>query len=108
MVRALELAVAEGAAAVEVTGAKFDVQGIGLVDPIANWSMMRNPIAFLSPQDVRTIAATVKNRKVIGSLLIVLKGGAQTTGPPERAPNYVRLGPLDGQSDRDKHLEHEH
>jgi hypothetical protein len=65
-VRALELAVAEAAGladtAVNVTGALIGVQGIGPVDPISNWSMMRNPKAFLSPQDVRTTAATVKGR----------------------------------------------
>lgn len=65
-VRFLELAVAEAAGlaatAVDVTGALIGVQGIGLIDPISNWSMMRNPKAFLSPQDVRTTAATVKGR----------------------------------------------
>jgi hypothetical protein len=65
-VRALELAVAEAAGlaatAVDVTGAKVGVQGIGLIDPISNWSTMRNPKAFLSPQDERMTAATVKGR----------------------------------------------
>jgi hypothetical protein len=65
-VRELELAVAEAAGlaanAVEITGAKIVVQGIGVVDPIANWAMMRNPKAFLSPSDVRSTAATVKGR----------------------------------------------
>ena len=65
-VKQLELAVAEAAGAaaraVAITGAYIAVQGIGPIDPIANWSMMRNPKAFLSPQDVRTTAATVKGR----------------------------------------------
>ena len=65
-VRSLELAVAEAAGAaaraVAITGAYVAVQGIGPIDPIANWSMMRNPKAFLSPHDVRTTAATVKGR----------------------------------------------
>jgi hypothetical protein len=65
-VRSLELAVAEAAGlaanAVEVTGAKIVVQGIGVVDPISNWSTMRNPKAFISPDDVRATAATVKGR----------------------------------------------
>lgn len=65
-VRALELKVAEAAGAaataVEVTGAKIGVQGLGLIDPISNWSMMGNPKTFLSPHDVRTTAATVKGR----------------------------------------------
>lgn len=70
-VRTLELAVAEAAGlaanAVEVTGAEIVVQGIGAVDPISNWSMMRNPKAFISPYDVRAAAATVKGR--LSSLL---------------------------------------
>lgn len=65
-VRQLELAVAEAAGAsaraVAVTGAHMAVQGLGAMDPIANWSMMRNPRAFVSPQDIRTTAATVKGR----------------------------------------------
>jgi hypothetical protein len=65
-VRALELAVAEAAglaaSAVAVTGAYIGVQGFGVIDPIANWSMMRNPKALLSPHDVRTTAATVRGR----------------------------------------------
>lgn len=65
-VRRLELTVAEtaglAAKAVDVTGALLGVQGIGLIDPISNWSMMSNPKAFLSPQDVRTTAATVRGR----------------------------------------------
>lgn len=65
-VRSLALAVAEAAgvaaSAVEVTGAKIVVEGIGVVDPISNWSMMRNPKAFISPYDVRATAATVKGR----------------------------------------------
>lgn len=65
-VRLLELAVAEAAGmaatAVAVTGALIGIQGVGLIDPISNWSMMRNPQAFLSPREVRTTAATVKGR----------------------------------------------
>lgn len=71
-VRSLELKVAEAAGlaarAVEVTGAKILVQAIGIVDPISNWSMMRNPKALISPFDVRTTAATVKGRLI--SLLV--------------------------------------
>jgi hypothetical protein len=65
-VRLLELAVAEkaGAAAqaVPVTGTYIGVQGLGTIDPIANWSMMSNPKALVSPQDIRTSAATIKGR----------------------------------------------
>lgn len=64
--RRLELAVAEAAGpastAVGVTGCYIMVQCVGPVDPIANWAMMRNPKALLSPQDVRTTAATVRGR----------------------------------------------
>ena len=86
-VRALELAVAEAAGlaatAVEVTGAKIGVQGIGLIDPISNWSMMRNPKAFLSPQDVRTTAATVKGRL---AALLADAEAAQTADLPAFSP----------------------
>jgi len=65
-VKTLELAVAEAAGlaarAVAVTGAYIGIQGLGNIDPISNWSMMRNPKAFLSPQDVRSTASTVKGR----------------------------------------------
>lgn len=65
-VRRLELAVAEAAGlaskAVPVTGCYIMVQGIGPVDPIANWAMMWNPKALLCPRDVRTTAATVRGR----------------------------------------------
>lgn len=65
-VRELELALSEAAGlaarAVAVTGAYIAVQRLGAIDPIANWSMMRNPKAFLSPHDVRMTAATVKGR----------------------------------------------
>lgn len=65
-VRRLELEVAEAAgpasSAVSVTGAYINVQGIGLIDPIANWSMMSNPRALLSPKDIRMAAATIRGR----------------------------------------------
>jgi hypothetical protein len=86
-VRALELAVAEAAGlaatAVDVTGALIGVQGIGLIDPISNWSMMRNPKAFLSPQDVRTTAATVKGRL---AALLADAEAAQTADLPAFSP----------------------
>jgi hypothetical protein len=70
-VRELEMGVAEkagvAARAVSVTGAHVAVQGVGTIDPIANWSMMRNPKALISPQDIRTTAATIKGR--LGALI---------------------------------------
>jgi hypothetical protein len=89
-VRALELAVAEAAGlaatAVDVTGALIKVQGIGLIDPISNWSMMGNPKAFLSPQDVRTTAATVKGR--LAALLAHVEA-AQTAELPAFSPAFM-------------------
>lgn len=86
-VRNLELAVAEAAGlaakAVDVTGALLGVQGIGLIDPISNWSMMRNPKAFLSPQDVRTTAATVRGRL---AALLADAEAAQTEDLPAFSP----------------------
>jgi hypothetical protein len=65
-VRRLELDVAEAAGgaarAVAVTGARYAVEGMGPLDPIANWSMMSNPKALFSPNDIRTSAATVRGR----------------------------------------------
>lgn len=65
-VRGLELDVAEAAGsasrAVSITGCYMVVQGVGPIDPIANWSMMANPKALLSPDDVRTVTATVLGR----------------------------------------------
>lgn len=66
VVRNLELRVAEAAGgaarAVALTGAYIVVAGLGTLDPIANWSMMRNPKALFSPQEVRSTAATVRGR----------------------------------------------
>ncbi len=65
-VRELERSLAEAAGAaskaVAVTGAYLVVQGIGTVDPIANWAIMKNPKAFLSPHEVRTTTASIKGR----------------------------------------------
>jgi hypothetical protein len=66
VLRRLELDVAEtaGAAAraVAVTGAHIKVNGIGAIDPIANWSLMSAPKALVAPHDVRTTAATIRGR----------------------------------------------
>lgn len=60
----LELAEAAGLAAkaVSITGASFNVQGIGLVDPIANWSLMSYPKPVFTPRDVRMTVATIRGR----------------------------------------------
>ncbi|MDQ0935098.1 TIGR02391 family protein [Streptomyces turgidiscabies] len=62
--RELEVAEAAGAAerAVAVTGAKIAVAGVGVIDPIASWSLMSTPRALVAPQDVRTTAARVRGR----------------------------------------------
>ncbi|GIG29244.1 TIGR02391 family protein [Cellulomonas marina] len=65
-VRARELNVAEAAGAaaraVAVTGAYFAVAGSGVLDPIANWSLMSSPRALFAPSDIRTTAATIRGR----------------------------------------------
>ncbi len=65
-VRMLELDVAEAAGAaaraVAVTGASMRVAGIGVVDPIENWSLMSAPRALFTPQEVRATAARVRGR----------------------------------------------
>lgn len=92
-VRALELALSQAAgtaaSAVAVTGAYIAVQGLGPIDPIANWSMMRNPKAFLSPQDVRMTAATVKGR--LSAMLAEAEASADS-GTPAFSP--ARLHPV--------------
>jgi len=72
------------ARAVAVTGAYIAVQGLGAIDPIANWSMMRNPKAFLSPHDVRMTAATVKGR------IQAMLSDAEATGDSDllRSPRH--------------------
>lgn len=51
--RTLELDVAEAAGAaaraVAVTGAYMAVAGVGVIDPIANWSLMSAPKALIAP-----------------------------------------------------------
>lgn len=65
-VRRLELDVAEAAGeaarAPSVTGALVAVAGLGVIDPIANWSLMSSPKALLSPSDIRTSTATIRGR----------------------------------------------
>lgn len=86
-VRSLELAVAEAAGlaaqAVGVTGALIAVQGVGLIDPIANWTMMRNPKAVLSPHEVRITAATVRGRL---KALLADADGRQSSDIPAFSP----------------------
>lgn len=61
-----ELALAEAAglacSAVKVTGAYIVVAGMGMLDPIANWSMMSQPKALFAPRDIRLTVANVKGR----------------------------------------------
>ncbi|WP_033952614.1 TIGR02391 family protein [Streptomyces sp. CNQ431] len=65
-VRTLELDVAEAAGAaaraVAVTGASMRVAGLGVVDPIENWSLMSAPKAIFTPQEIRATAARVRGR----------------------------------------------
>lgn len=62
--RELDVAEAAGAAAraVAVTGASYTVAGVGVIDPVANWSLMSAPKALFTPRDVRTTVATVRGR----------------------------------------------
>ncbi len=65
-VRRLELDVAEAAGgaarAAAITGAHMAVAGVGPIETIANWMLMSSPKALVSPQDVRSTAATVRGR----------------------------------------------
>ncbi|SDE04094.1 TIGR02391 family protein [Glycomyces harbinensis] len=59
---ALDVAEAAGnaARAVQVTGTSIRVEGFGVLDPIANWSMLPAPKALIEPQDVRVAAASAR------------------------------------------------
>lgn len=50
------------ARAVTVTGASMRVAGLGVVDPIENWSSMSAPKAIFTPQEIRATAARVRGR----------------------------------------------
>ncbi|MFD3777712.1 TIGR02391 family protein [Streptomyces sp. NPDC058612] len=89
-VRRLELDVAEvsGAAAraVAVTGAGIGVAGIGVVDPIENWSLMSSPKALFTPREVRTTAARVRGR--LSTMIDEAEAGSEST-PPGFAPSEL-------------------
>lgn len=87
-VRELKVAEAAGAAAraVAVTGSYIAVAGLGALDPIANWSMMSSPKALVSPQDVRSTAASVKGRL---ATMIAEAEAAEETSVPGFAPSEL-------------------
>ena len=82
-VRRLELDVAEtaglAARAVAVTGAYIAVAGLGVIDPIANWSLMSSPKAPLAPRDIRMTAANVKGR--LEAMLIDARASVDSSLP---------------------------
>lgn len=41
----------------DLTGSRWMVQGVGAVDPIANWDAMLRPKAYIYPSELRTIIA---------------------------------------------------
>ncbi|UUE19391.1 TIGR02391 family protein [Microbacterium sp. J1-1] len=89
-IRQLALRVAEtaGAAAqaVPVTGAHIAVAGVGVIDPIANWSLMSAPKALLTPQDIRSTAATIRGRL---RALLTEAEAAEDSGLPGFAPSQL-------------------
>ena len=92
-VQVLELDVAEAAGlaarAVAVTGAYIAVQGLGPIDPIANWSLMSAPKSPIDPRDVRMTAANVKGRL---DAMVVAAEVATDSGIPTFAPaNFHRV-----------------
>ena len=85
----LEVAAAAGAAAraVQVTGAYIVVSTVPQpIDPIANWSLMSQPKALLSPHNVRTAAANVRGR--LDAMLTEAEAGAES-GLPGFAPSQL-------------------
>ncbi|WP_236246976.1 TIGR02391 family protein [Streptomyces sp. CC210A] len=89
-IRRLELDVAEAAGAaaraVAVTGAQIAVAGIGVLDPIENWSLMSAPKALFTPQEVRTTAARVRGRL---SMMIDEAEAASESATPGFAPSEL-------------------
>ncbi|WP_369268649.1 TIGR02391 family protein [Streptomyces sp. R11] len=89
-IRGLELDVAEAAGAaaraVTVTGAQIAVAGIGVLDPIENWSLMSSPKALFTPQEVRTTAARVRGRL---STMIDEAEAASESATPGFAPSEL-------------------
>ena len=65
-VHRLELNLAESAGlaarAVAVTGAYIAIAGIGPVDPVANWALMSEPKAPVTPRDIRMSVANIRGR----------------------------------------------
>jgi hypothetical protein len=89
-IRRLELDVAEAAGAaaraVTVTGAQIAVAGVGVLDPIENWSLMSAPKALFTPQEVRTTAARVRGRL---STMISEAEAAGESATPGFAPSEL-------------------
>lgn len=85
VVRERELAVAEAAGlaakAVAVTGTYIMVQGVGAIDPIANWTTMSQPRSLLSPADVRRSAASIRGRLKGMIDEADIDGGSPSFGP---------------------------
>ncbi|MFH9298898.1 TIGR02391 family protein [Streptomyces sp. NPDC017520] len=89
-IRQLELDVAEAAGAaaraVTVTGAQIAVAGVGVLDPIENWSLMSAPKALFTPQEVRTTAARVRGRL---SMMVSEAEAAAESATPGFAPSEL-------------------
>lgn len=88
----LEVAAASGAAtrAVQVTGAYIMVSGVPQpIDAVANWSMMSQPKAILTADNVRMTAANVRGRL---NAMIIDAEAADDSGTPGFVPS--KLHPL--------------
>lgn len=70
----------EGASS--VGGILMKVQGVGVVDPITNWSLVLQPKAFLRPSEIRRMAIQAQGR--ISALIAAAE---------EDAPDLPSLGP---------------
>lgn len=105
--RRLELEVAEAAGeaarAPAVTGALIAVAGLGVIDPIANWSMMSAPKALLSPSDIRLSTANMRGR--LRALLAEAEAAADSD-LPGFAPS--QLHPLIWTAAADHWTTHQH
>lgn len=62
-----------------VTGAHYYVQGMGTIDPIANWAGMRHPKALFTASDIRTSTAAVKGR--LAAMIVDAEAGQDADLP---------------------------
>lgn len=77
-------AAAPAALATKITGAYIAVQGMGFIDPLSNWYIMKMPKSFLTPPEIRTCIGTVRGR--LTQMISFLEMGIDTS--PDGVPTF--------------------